>query len=72
MLSKDDLQHVRGIVREEVGNETQSVKDEVLSELRMSRMRIQKDIDDVFNRVKNLEIRLAKMNNQEVEEVDPF
>lgn len=68
MLVKTDLQQIRSIVREEVGNEAQSIKDDVLSELKMSRIRIQNDIGDLLDRIKNLEIRVRKMNNEEVDE----
>lgn len=68
MLVKTDLQQIRSVVREEVGNEAESIKDDVLSELKMSRIRIQNDIGDLLDRIKNLEIRVRKMNNEEVDD----
>ncbi len=70
MLTKSDLSQlrkmtqevVREIVREEVGNEVTSLKDELQADITMSRMRIQTDINELTDRIKNLEIRVTKMH----------
>lgn len=62
MLIKSDLSEIRKIVREEVENETHAIKDELQSDITMSRMRIQQDINELTDRTKNLEIRITKMH----------
>ena len=66
MLTKTDLlqitKAVKEVVREEVGNEAQSIKDGLIQELTMSRMRVQTDIRDLGDRIKNLEVRVTKMH----------
>jgi len=66
MLTKSDLQQiekiVKTIVREEVENETQALRDDLQADIAMSRMRVQADINELKDRIKNLEIRVAKMH----------
>lgn len=64
MLTKDDLKAIRGVVREEVENETQTIKNELSSDIRMSRMSIQTDIQALKDRMKNSEIRLTKIDSK--------
>ncbi len=59
------LKDMRKIIREEVGNEVQASKEELDSTIRESRMRIQTDIMENTDRIKNLEIRVTK-NHKEV------
>lgn len=59
MLAKSDLSQIRNVVREEVGNETQAVKDELQSDITMARIRVQNDVRELKDRVKNLEIRIG-------------
>ena len=56
-LRKNIQEDTRKIVREEVENEAQAIKDELGAEITSSRMRVQKDIEELKDRVKNVEIR---------------
>ncbi len=62
MLTKSDVSEIRKVIREEVGNETQAIKEELQADINMSRMRVQSDIQELKDRIKNLEIRIAKMH----------
>lgn len=62
MLTKNDLSQIRKVVREEVGNETQAVRDELQSDITMSRIEIQNEARGVKDRLKNVEIRVTKMH----------
>lgn len=64
MLTKSDLSEIRKIIREEVENEAKATKDEVQAEIKMSRIRIQTDIEELKDRIKNLEIRVTKMHKE--------
>jgi hypothetical protein len=77
MLTKQDLEQIRKIlreetkeiVREEIGNETQSLKEELQADITMSRIRVQSDIGDLKTRIKSLEIRMTKMHKELKEEI---
>ncbi len=69
MLTKDDLVKIRKIVREEVENESQAIKDELGADITMSRINIQNDIRGLKDRVKSLEIRLTKMHRELKDEI---
>ncbi len=77
MLTKNDLEQirkiiradVREIVREEVDNETQAIKEELQADITHAQMRIRSDIDELKNRIKNLEIRVTKMHRELKEEI---
>jgi len=64
MLTKIDLNQIRKVIREEVGNETKALKDELQADITMARMRVQSDLDELKNRIKNLEIRITKMHKE--------
>lgn len=68
MLIKNDFDQIRKIVREEVESEAESTRNELGSKIIMSRIRVQEDIDGLKNRIKNLEIRVAKINKEEIDE----
>ncbi len=70
MLTKDDLQQMRSIVREEVGNEAESIKDALGSDIRFSNLRLRESIDELKDRIKNLEIWVRKMNNGDSDKED--
>ena len=70
MLTKNDFDQIREIIREEVENEAQSIKSELSSKVILSRMRVQQDIEDLKNRIKNLEIGIARTNNKDSEFLD--
>jgi division protein CdvB (Snf7/Vps24/ESCRT-III family) len=77
MLTNDDFvkikkliqETVQPIVREEVGNEIQTAKNEIQADITLSRMKVQNDIDELKNRIKNLEIRLTKVHTDLKEEI---
>jgi hypothetical protein len=69
MLTKEDFDQIRKIIREEVENESQSIKDELGAEITLSRIRIQKDVEELKDRIKNLEIRVTKMHKELKEEI---
>lgn len=62
MLAKSDLTQIRKVIREEIGNETQALKDELQADISMARIRVQTDINELKDRIKNLEIRVTKMH----------
>ena len=61
MLTKADLKEIRKIIREEVENEVQNTKDELQADQKMNLIRIVTEIRGVENRLKNLEIRITKV-----------
>lgn len=65
MLTKSDLLEIKKIikevVREEAGNETQTIKNELQADISMIRVRLQNSIDGLTDRLKNIEIRLTKI-----------
>ncbi|MBI2049583.1 hypothetical protein HYT32_01630 [Candidatus Roizmanbacteria bacterium] len=70
MLTKTDLSQIksilREIVREEVENESKALKHELQADITMSRIRIQSDIGELKDRVKNLEIGVKNLENKVV------
>jgi hypothetical protein len=70
MLALNDFKQIRTIVREEVGNEVQSMKEDLSSDIIMSNLRMREQMDQLKNRIKNLEIRIGRINHEEVEEDD--
>lgn len=61
MLTKSDLIEIKKIIREEIGNEAQALKNELQADITIARMRIQTNIDELTNRAKNIEIRFTKI-----------
>ena len=57
MLTKQDLIQIKKVVRDEVVSEGKNTKDELRTEIKLSRMQIQNDINGLANRVKNLELQ---------------
>lgn len=64
MLTKSDLSQIREIVREEVEAEVQSARDELQAEIKLVRMELSTHIDKLEDRIKNLEIRVARMHKE--------
>ncbi len=60
MFTKQDLSQigklVRKVVREEVENETKASKEELQADIIMARIRVQSDIRELKDRIKNVEI----------------
>ncbi|MEK7113007.1 MAG: hypothetical protein AAB875_06875 [Patescibacteria group bacterium] len=71
MLTKTDLSEIqkiitvtaKKIVREEIEAEGKNTRDELKGDLITSRMRIQQEIRDLADRIKNLEIRVNNSAN---------
>lgn len=65
MLTKTDILAIDKIVqkrvREEVETEGKNIKDSLGSDIRTSRMRIQEDVRELSNRVKNLEVGTGRL-----------
>ena len=62
MLTKSDLQAIdkliTGRIREEVEAEGRNIRDELKGDIQESRIRIQQEIRDLSDRIKNIEIRI--------------
>lgn len=69
MLTKTDLSQIRKVVREEVENEAQSIKDELRSEIKMSMIRTHSEIKELKDKIKNLEIRITRMHDELKKEI---
>jgi seryl-tRNA synthetase len=61
MLTKTDFAQIRKIIREEIENESTSVKEELGAEIKLSRIELQREVKTVAERVKNLEIAVRKI-----------
>ena len=61
MLTKNDFLQIRKIVRGEIEAESKSLQDDLLGEIKLSRIEIQKDIRELKSRIKNLEITTNKI-----------
>ncbi len=64
MLTKSDLTQIRKVVREEIENESQSIRNELGADITSSRMRIQSEINELKDRIKNLGISMTKMHKE--------
>ena len=66
MLTKTDLQAIDRMfskrVREEIEAEGKNIRDDLKSDIFSSRIRIQQEIRDLADRIKNLEIRVNNLN----------
>lgn len=61
MLTKNDFSEIRKIIREEVEAESKSLKEELQGEIKLTRIEIQKDIRQLADRTKRLEIVISKI-----------
>ncbi|MDO8551829.1 MAG: hypothetical protein Q7S03_04095 [bacterium] len=61
MLTKVDLKKIQELLRAEIGNETASLKSDVLGEIKLARIEIQNDLREIEKRVKNTEIVTSKI-----------
>jgi len=61
MLTKSDLKQIQNILREEIESESKNTKQELLAEIKLARLEIQNDINNIGKRLKNVEIILNKM-----------
>ncbi len=65
MLTKADLQAIDKIVkkrvREEVETESENLKNELQGDITMLRLEVTRSIEELKNRIKNLEIKVTKV-----------
>lgn len=61
MLTKTDLQQIRGVVREEVEAEVGNAKSDLASNITRVQLRNSSDLMDIQNRLKNLEVGQRKI-----------
>ena len=64
MLTKTDIQRIRGVVREEIEAEVSNAKTSLESQIRMSRMQVQHDISQLGDKVKDIEIDLKDIKKR--------
>lgn len=58
MLTQDDLKQIRKVVREEVTTEVKDATSNLEGQIRITKMEIRNDINDLDDRMKNVEIRV--------------
>lgn len=68
MLTSADLKSIREIVREEIGNGGESIRNSISYDIRISQLIVQRDMSRLKNLMKHLEIRFARMNNEDIDE----
>ena len=56
MLTNGDLKQIRKVIREEVEAEVDNAKKSLKNDIVMSRIKIQNNIGELSDRIKNLEI----------------
>ena len=61
MLTKTDLKEIRKIIREEVETESENNKSEIQAEMKMNMIRVVTEIRELSSRLKNVEVKLNKM-----------
>jgi len=64
MLTKQDLKQIKTIVRDEVVSESETTQRRLTAEIKLTRMKIQEDLDSLKDRVKNLEILTGKIDKK--------
>ncbi len=64
VLTKTDIQQIRGVVREEIEAEVSNAKTSLESQIRMSRMQVQHDISQLGDKVKDIEIDLKDIKKR--------
>ena len=70
MITKADFSQIRKIVREEIEVESRASKDDLRAEIKLTRIEIQKEIRALSDRLKNLEIRISKLEKDIKKAVD--
>lgn len=64
MLTKNDLDQIRKVVRQEVKVEVKDSTRTLDSQIRLSRMQVQANIGELDDRMKNVEIRLDNVGDK--------
>jgi hypothetical protein len=63
MLTKNDLDQIRKVIRQEVKVEVKDSTQTLESQIRLSRMQVQGNIGEVDDRIKNVEIKFDDAAN---------
>lgn len=63
MLTKNDLDQIRKVIRQEVKVEVKDSTQTLNSQIRLSRMQVQANIGELDDRIKNVEIKLDDAAN---------
>ena len=61
MLTKSDLSQIRKVVREETEVESNSLKSELTSEVKLMRMRLESRLETIENKLKDSDIKLGNV-----------
>ena len=61
MLSKEDIKELRNVFREEIEAEVGTMRDELTSQIILTKMELRSDFGGVENRLKNVEIKLGRL-----------
>ena len=69
MVTKSDIATLRKVIREEVSNESQTIRDELGSDITTSGFHLRDEISQLTDRIKNLEIRSTKNHNEVKKEI---
>lgn len=60
MLTKQDLSQIKKVVRDEVTLEAKDTRTSLRSEIKLSRMEIQSDLNDLTDKAKDIDQRLTE------------
>ncbi len=61
MLTQQDLKQIRSILREEIESEGENTRNELQSELKLFRFELSEKIHALEDRMKNVEIKITKL-----------
>ncbi len=61
MLTKEDIKELRNVFREEIEAEVGTMRDELTSQIILTKMELRSDFGGVENRLKNVEIKLGRL-----------
>lgn len=61
MLTKSDLSELRNIIREELEVENDSIKNDILAEIKFARIELETKINKLEKKAKDTEIHLKKI-----------
>lgn len=71
MLTKNNLFQIRKLVRDEIEAEAENIKTDLGSEIKLVGIRTSRGLDEIKNRLKNLEI-LARKTQKDLKSVTNF
>ena len=64
MLTKEDIKELRNVFREEIEAEVGTMRDELTSQIILTKMELRSDFRGVENRLKNVEIKLGRLEKE--------